>query len=60
MLIKLPATSKTALTGSTDCNAIAKSEPMVTINTIKGKPTTSKQTANVKVQIKKLLTITKE
>jgi hypothetical protein len=55
-----PATNATALIGSTDCNAIAAKEPIVTIRTINGKPTTSKQTVNVKVQIKKLFIIKKK
>jgi hypothetical protein len=39
---------------------MARKAPTVTINTTNGKPTTNKQTPNVNVQIKKLLTIVKE
>jgi hypothetical protein len=55
--IKPPDTSKTALAGITDCNTIDNKHPTVAIKKTNGKPTTNKHTANVKVQIKKLLTV---
>jgi hypothetical protein len=59
-IIKPPETSKTALAGITDCNTIDNKHPTVAIKKTNGKPTTSKHTANVKVQTKKLLIIIKE
>jgi hypothetical protein len=59
-MIKPPDTSKTALAGITDCNTIDNKHPTVAIKKTNGKPTTNKHTANVKVQIKKLLIIIKE
>ena len=58
--IKLPATTKTALTGITDCKTIESKKATVAIKTTNGKPTTNKQTVSVKVQIKKLLSMNKE
>jgi hypothetical protein len=57
---KPPATINTALAGITDCKTIDNKQPTVAINTTNGKPTTNKHTANVNVQIKKLLIINKE
>ena len=58
--IKAPATSKTALTGITDCNTIDNKEPKITIRITMGNPTTSRHTDRAKVQIKKLLIAAKE